>query len=68
MATVFRDVEGSLLVNCMPHKTTVTGDGAVLHDLKVVISEGRIGKVMWMSCIFTAMLLLYTNDEKQSLL
>jgi hypothetical protein len=50
----------------MQHMTTIT-DAAVLLDLKVVVSEGRIGKVTCLPCIFTAML-LYTNDEKQSLL
>jgi hypothetical protein len=34
--------------------------------IKVVLSEGRIGKVTCLPCIFTT-LLLYTNDEKQSL-
>ena len=67
MATVFGDLDdGSSLENFMQHKTTVA-DAAMLLDLKVVVREGRIGKVTCMSCIFTAML-LYTNDEKQSLL
>jgi len=67
MATVFWDLDdGSSLENFMQHKTTVT-DAAVLLDLKVAVREGRIGKVTCMPCIFTAML-LYANDEKQSLL
>ena len=56
--------EVRLRISCS--KTTIT-DVAVLPDLKVVVSEGRIGKVTCMPCIFTAML-LYTNGEKQPLL
>jgi len=50
----------------MRHKTIIA-DAAVLLNLKVVISEGRIGKVTCIPCIITAML-LYTNNGKQSLL
>jgi hypothetical protein len=64
---VFWDLDdGNSLENFMQHKTTIT-DAAVLLDLELVVSEGRIGKMTCMPCIFTAML-LYTNDEKQSLL
>jgi hypothetical protein len=66
MATVFWDLDGSSLENFMQHKTAIT-DAAVLNDFKVVVSEGRIGKMTCMPCIFTAMH-LYTDDEKQSLL
>jgi hypothetical protein len=45
MAAVFWDLgDGSSLENFMQYKATVT-DAAVLLDLKVVVSEGRIGKV-----------------------
>jgi len=66
MATVFWALDGISLENFMQHKTIIT-DAAVLLDLKVLVSEGRIGKVTCMPCILTAML-LYTNYEKQSLL
>ena len=66
MATVFWDLEGSSLECFTQHRATVTY-AAVLYDLKVVISEGRIGKVTCVFCLCTAML-LYTNDRKQSFL
>jgi len=65
MAAVFWFLDdGSPLENFMQHKTIIT-DAVVLLDLKLVVSERRIGKVTCMPCIFTAML-LYTNDEKHS--
>jgi len=43
MATLFWDLDGSSLENFLQHKTIIA-DAAVLLNLKVVISEERIGK------------------------
>lgn len=47
MATVFWDSEGILLVDYMPHKTTITGEtyAVLLEKLKDAIKEKRRGKV-----------------------
>jgi hypothetical protein len=50
MATVLWDLDGSSIENFMQHKTIT--DAAVLNDFKVMVSEGRIGKVTCMPCIF----------------